>query len=252
MARDARVRVDLPVVAALEGLVAEEVDGAVRDAAGLLRLGLEVAQAVRLVPARGEHVEGELAADGISVCGECQPGSFLSLSLSISLFEGWSGKGKKDVRQIQMSKSLLQLLNKRGPDAVLEVVLLEGEALLEVRVAADGRDVDHAVAELDEGAALDGDVEVGDVVQDEVDELLVLGVADPLDEARARQRLAQLPGRQPVLAEAEVEHARHGAVGGAQLLLLLREVRAAHVPDRHLLPERRERRQHVGRRGAAG
>lgn len=123
-----------------------------------------------------------------------------------------------------MSESLLQLLDKGGPDAVLEVVLLKGEALLEIRVAADGGDVDHAVAELDERAALDGDVEVGDVVQDEVDELLVLLVADPLDEARAGKRLAQLPGRQPVLAEAEVEHARDGAVCGAELLLLLGEV----------------------------
>jgi uncharacterized protein (UPF0210 family) len=66
VAGDARVTVDLPVVAALEGLVAEEVDRLVLDAAGFLGLILEVAQAVRLVPARGKDVEGELAADGIT------------------------------------------------------------------------------------------------------------------------------------------------------------------------------------------
>lgn len=58
------VVVDLPVVAALHGLVAEEVDRGVLDAAGPLGLVLEVLQAVRLVPARGEDVEGDLAADG--------------------------------------------------------------------------------------------------------------------------------------------------------------------------------------------
>ncbi len=157
----------------------------------------------------------------------------------------------KDARQVQVSEPLPQLLDEGGPDAVLEIVLLEGEALLEIGIAADRRDVDHAVAELDKGAALDGDVEVGDVVQDEVDELFVLSLADPLDEARARQGLAQLPGRQAVLAEAEVEHARHGPVGGAELLLLLHQVRAAHVPYGDLLPQRRERGQHLrGRRAA--
>lgn len=55
---------DLVVVTALERLVAEEVDGGVLDAAGPLGLVLEVLEAVGLVPARGEDVEGDLAADG--------------------------------------------------------------------------------------------------------------------------------------------------------------------------------------------
>ena len=62
----ARVLEDLVVVAALVGLVAEEVDGAVLDAADLL-LGFDVLQAVGLVPASGEDVEGDLAADGVAV-----------------------------------------------------------------------------------------------------------------------------------------------------------------------------------------
>ena len=56
---------DLIVIAALVGLVAEEVDGAVLDAADLL-LGFDVLQAVGLVPASGEDVEGDLAADGVA------------------------------------------------------------------------------------------------------------------------------------------------------------------------------------------
>lgn len=63
VAYGAWVDVDLVVVAALAGLVAEEVDSGVADATGLLGLVLEVLQAVRLVPARGEDVEGDLAAD---------------------------------------------------------------------------------------------------------------------------------------------------------------------------------------------
>jgi hypothetical protein len=49
---------------------------------------------------------------------------------------------------------------------MLEIVLLVFVALFSGCVTADRRDVDHAVAELDKGTALDGDVEVGDVVED--------------------------------------------------------------------------------------
>jgi hypothetical protein len=67
VANRAWVLVDLVVVAALVGLVAEEVDGGVLDAIRLLGVGLEVAQAVGLIPAGGEDVEGNLAADGVTV-----------------------------------------------------------------------------------------------------------------------------------------------------------------------------------------
>ena len=66
MADGARVLEDLVVVAALVGLVAEEVDGVVLDATDLL-LGFDVLQAVGLVPASGEDVERDLAADGVAV-----------------------------------------------------------------------------------------------------------------------------------------------------------------------------------------
>jgi len=66
VADGARVLEDLVVVAALVGLVAEEVDGVVLDATDLL-LGFDVLQAVGLVPASGEDVERDLAADGVAV-----------------------------------------------------------------------------------------------------------------------------------------------------------------------------------------
>jgi hypothetical protein len=99
-------------------------------------------EAVCLVPASGEHVEGDLSTDG--VC-EAEVG------------EGFFERGDHG-----------------GADVVLDVVGLVVVALLDGGVAADGGDVDHAIAEFDEGAALDGDVEVGDVVEDPGEELLVL------------------------------------------------------------------------------
>lgn len=66
MADGSRVGVDLVVVAALVGLVAEEVDGGVGDSAGLFGFGFEVLEAVGFVPAGGEDIEGDLAADGVA------------------------------------------------------------------------------------------------------------------------------------------------------------------------------------------
>lgn len=216
MANGPGVRVNLPVVAALKRLVAKEVDILVRDATGLLGLGLEVLEAVRLVPAGGEDVEGDLPADGV---------------------------GQVEVREL-----VLQGLDKGPPHASALVKGLEVVPLLGGGVPPDGRDVDHAVAELDKGAALDGDVEVRHVVQDEVDELLVLVLADPLDEAVGRQRLAQLVRRQAVLGEAEVEERRDGHVACrlADLLLLLVEVGAADEADGAFLPEGGERGEDLG------
>lgn len=145
-----------------------------------------------------------------------------------------------------MSKPLPQLLHKRLPDVVLLVVFLIVIPLLRARVPADGADVDHAVAELNECAALDGDVQVGNVVQAESDQLLVLVLADPLDEAVGGELRAVLVCRQAVLGEAEVEQGRHAHVGCANLLLLLDQVTAAHETDGALLAEAGEELKHLG------
>lgn len=59
------------------------------------------------------------------------------------------------------------------PDARAVVVALELVPLLLAAVAADGRHVEHAVAELHERAALHRQVQVRNVAQAEVDELLL-------------------------------------------------------------------------------
>lgn len=63
----AGVGIDLIIVAAGEALVAKEVDGLVLDTGDVL-LGLDVLQAVSLVPTSGENIEGDLATDGEAVC----------------------------------------------------------------------------------------------------------------------------------------------------------------------------------------
>jgi hypothetical protein len=129
------IAINLPVVTAGIGLVPIKVDDIIRDATAFLLAG-KMRQAVCLVPARGEDVEGDLAADGVGEAGVREGG----------LEGGDHG----------------------GADVVLDVVGLVVVAFLDRGVAANGRDVDHAVAELDKGAALDGDVEVGNVVEDPV------------------------------------------------------------------------------------
>ncbi len=57
---------NLIIVAAFVRLVAEEVNRRVLDAADFFFFG-EVLQAVGFVPAGGEDVEGDLAADGVAM-----------------------------------------------------------------------------------------------------------------------------------------------------------------------------------------
>lgn len=69
MTNRARIGVDLVIVATGEALVTEEVDGLVLDTGDVL-LGLDVLQAVSLVPTSGEDIEGDLATDGVAmICG---------------------------------------------------------------------------------------------------------------------------------------------------------------------------------------
>lgn len=241
MANGSLVAEDLVVVAALERLVSEEMDVLVGDSVGLLGLALEVVQAVGLVPAGGEDVEGDLAADGEAAC------MFVSGAQVEKLKDGGWGMDSS-IRKPQVAKLLLENRNKLLSNLGLLVVGLELVSLLCAGVSADGADVDHAVAELDEGSSLDGDVQVGNVVQDKVGQLLVLVLADPLDEAVGGQRLAQLVRGQAVLGEAVVEEGGDGHASGlAELLLLLDEVGAADEADGALLAESLEELEDFGR-----
>ena len=59
-----------------------------------------------------------------------------------------------------MRYQIFPLPHDSAPDAVLEVVHLKGIPLLLAAVAADGRDVEHTLAELDERPALERQLDV--------------------------------------------------------------------------------------------
>ena len=88
---------------------------------------------------------------------------------------------------------------------MLQIKLLVLVALLHGRIPADRADVDHAVSELDESTTLLWNIEIGNVVEDELDESLVVVLTDPLNERSGRKRRTHAVGGQTVLGEAVVE-----------------------------------------------
>lgn len=146
-----------------------------------------------------------------------------------------------------MPKPLPQPLHHLPPHTPLLVKPLKLLPLLIARVAPDGGDVDHPVPELDERPPLDGDVEVGDVVQDKLDEVFVVVLADVLDEGVGGEGLAELEGGEAVFGEAKVEEGGYGhAEGVAELFLLLGEVGAADEADGDFLAELGEEEEDFG------
>lgn len=134
----------------------------------------------------------------------------------------------KNLRQTEMGKLFFENSDKLFANLCRLVVFGKLVTFLVARVSANRANVDHAVSELDESAALDGDVEIGNVVQTEVGKFLVAVFANELDEAVGRQFLAQLECLQAVFGEAVVEEGRDGGASRlAELFFLLDEVGAA-------------------------
>lgn len=105
---------DLIIIAPLERLIPKEMHRRVLHSTNVL-LGIDMSQAVSLIPAGGKDIEGDLAADGE---GESQAAEFL-----------------------------LEGLDEAGADVVLLIVIFVFVALVVAGVAADGGDVDHAVSD---------------------------------------------------------------------------------------------------------
>lgn len=76
-------------------------------------------------------------------------------------------------------------------------------------IAADRRNIDHAVSELNEGTSLDWDIQVGNVVKDEAGELLVLLLSNPFDERETVELSSLTVGGKTVLSEGIVEKIDH-------------------------------------------
>lgn len=146
-----------------------------------------------------------------------------------------------------MTESLLESCDELLSYSGLLVESLEVVSLLGAGITTNRGDIDHAISEFNKGSTLDGDIQIGNVVQTEVDELLVLVLANPLDEAVGLQRLAELESGQSVLGEAEVEEGGDIDAGGlAELFLLLGEVGAANVAGRTLGAESLQEFENLG------
>lgn len=241
----AGVGVDLKIVATGEALVTEEVDGLVLDAGNIL-LGLDVLQAVSLVPTGGEDIEGDLAADGVAVAERWLKlnihGVYRSVDANLRetivgelLLQGFDHI-PTDVVDLIITKSIVSRNVPACPAISASIagssgvnIRLELIPLLHAGITSNGADIDHAISELNESTTLPGQLDVGNITKAEIGEILVLLLAEPLNEAVAVQRLAQAPGHEAVLGETEIEQA--GDFGGsiAQLLLLLNVVGAADL-----------------------
>ena len=148
-------------------------------------------EAERLVPADGENVERDLATDRET--------------------------------QVHIGELSPKRLNEGFAHAGSLVELLELIALLLRAVAPDWAHVNHAVAELDEGAALDRDVEISDVVQDEVDESLETILPQVLVDTLLLNLDSELVCVESILCEAPIGCIDHR---GSHLLPHLDEVAA--------------------------
>ena len=123
------------------------------------------------------------------------------------------------------------------------------------RVAPNRAHVHHTAAELDKRAAHDRQVELRDVRQDKLDQLLVLLLAEPVDERLAGQLLAHTVRRQAVLGEPVIkvlEDCVSAArtvlrTGQLQLLADLVAIAAAHKAGRGVVAQLLEYVQHLGR-----
>lgn len=156
------------VIAALMSLVAKEVNCVVADSSGLGSIGLQMTKTIRLVPTARKDVERNLATYRESV---------QSLSIERDRCEAF-----ESLRQAQVREFLPENRNEGLADLVDLVKRFKFVSFLKCRVTTMWTDVHHSIPELHKGPSLDGNVEVCDVVQDEVDKFLVLGLAEKLDE----------------------------------------------------------------------
>ena len=229
------VREDFIVVTALKGLIAKEVDGIKANRMiGFGGFGFEMLKTIGLVPAVREYIKRDLTADRISV--RPRDRSIEGLSLQ----EQGRRNMNEDVRQTQVRKFFLQRFDHGLSNIMLLIITLVLVPFIDRSVTTNRTDIDHAISKFDEGASLDRDVQIGHVVQDELDELLILLLTDPCDEGSAGQWLAHPICDEAVLRETIVKQGRDRDRGRAELLLLLDEIGATNKANGHTAPECRE------------
>lgn len=123
-------------------------------------------------------------------------------------------------------------------------VRFELVSLVDTRASSDRANVDHSVAELNKGSTLLGELHIRNVFQTEVHQILVLILAQPLNEAVAGKSLAQTNCRQTILGKAEVEETGDIDRRGTKLLLLLDQVGTANEANGTLVAQLRKELEH--------
>jgi len=194
-----RVFVDFVVISTLVGFVAKKVD------LGKHALFLDVLQTVGLVPTSRKDIERDLTSNTV---GQAVVGKLLT----------------EDSDEL-----LAQVMD--------FVISLEVVSFLDRSITSNGRDIDHAIAELNKGSSLDWNIHIGNVMQNEACQFFVLVFANPFDKAVGRERLAQAVRGQSILREAIIEHINDVYSINTHLFLLLHHVTTADVSDGNLFAQ---------------
>lgn len=87
-----------------------------------------------------------------------------------------------------------------------QYVRFELITFLDAGSTSNRANVDHSIPELNKSTALAGQLGVGNELENEVDQRLVLVLPKPLNEVVAGKRLAETECGQTVFGEAEIEH----------------------------------------------
>lgn len=206
-------------------------DSGVLDATLLPSLVLEVLETVGLIPTRWEDIEGNLSTDGVAI-------SCVSMEMGKQRVED-------DLRETIISKLILQSLHEGLANLVLLIKPLILVSLADTSIPSDRRDIDHAIPVLNKSTSLNRDIQIGNIVKNELDELLVSILANIVDEGVGSEWLTKLIGGQSVLGEAEVKEGCDVDSRGADLLLLLGKVGTADETDGDFVSELGKERKHL-------
>ena len=139
----------------------------------------------------------------------------------------------------------MERLDKRLANLVLLIEPLIFISLAHTSISTNRADIDHSIPVLNKSTSLNRDIQIGNVVKNELDELLISILANVVNEGVGSERRTELVRSQSVLSEAEVEECCDINGRGTDLLLLFGEVGTADKTDGDLVSELREERKHL-------